>query len=102
MILPSNSDLPFGMAVAAITTELDNIEVVLVKEPIDNNWAVGVYPNEVEDYEKVLVRKLASIINENIKEGLIKKPDAKLYIYVFAQIVKDGDLMIASSKCEIK
>jgi hypothetical protein len=97
-----NNQLPFSMAVAAKATELDNIKVIVVNEPIDTHWAVGIYPDEVENYEAVLIEKLASIINENIKEALEKNPDAKLYVYILGQIVKDGNLMIAISKCEIK
>ena len=102
MNFPENNQLPFSMAVAAKATELDNIKVVVVSEPISTHWAVGIYPDDVKDYESMLVEKLASIINENIKEALIKNPDVKLYVYILGQIVKDGNMMIAISKCEIK
>jgi hypothetical protein len=103
MNIPSTRELlPFGMHVAAMTTALDNIKIELVSEPIDISWSVYIHPDDHKNYEHVLAKKLSNIINENIIRELNKNPEVKLYIYMFAQMVKDGNMVGAISKCEIK
>lgn len=76
------SQLPISLAVAAKTTELDNIKIVSINYNPYRTQTVSVL--RIGNIKRRLINKLVKLINKDIKKEIKKKPNATFYVYMMA------------------